>query len=375
LPVTDSIVRAWILYQLFDEVPIAICVIDRDFRIVEANRLFTETYGNATGKLCYEIYKGRNEPCQNCGALQTFEDGGMRRREERGPDHDGRPSWYVVDDVPIVLPDGSIPYVVEMSTDISHIKRLEKEKLEAERLATVGQTVAGLAHGIKNIIMGLEGGMYVVNSGLQRNDTERLISGWKMLEEEIARISSFAKEFLDFARGREPVVELVDPNEVVQQVVDLFQDRGRQSGIEVESDLDPGMEPAAFEREGLHLCLTNLVSNAIDACEMSERHGTRVVVRSRDEDDTIRFEVSDDGCGMDYEVKRKVFTNFFSTKAAGRGTGLGLLMTRKIVQQHGGEVWFDSVEGKGSVFTLDFPRERLPDRTEAKLQKVEEGED
>jgi signal transduction histidine kinase len=373
--VTDPIVRAWILYQLFDEVPIAICVIDRDFRIVEANRLFTETYGDAMHKLCYEIYKGRGEPCRDCGALKTFEDGRMRRREERGPESDGRPSWYVVDDVPIVLPDGSIPYVVEMSTDISHIKRLEREKLEAERLATVGQTVAGLAHGIKNIIMGLEGGMYVVNSGLQRNDTERLISGWKMLEEEIARISAFAKEFLDFARGREPVVELLDPNGVAQQVVELFQDRARQSGIEVEADLDSEIPEAPFEREGLHLCLTNLVSNAIDACEMSERRGSRVVVRSREEDGAVRFEVSDDGCGMDYDVKRKVFTNFFSTKAAGRGTGLGLLMTRKIVQQHGGEVWFDSVEGKGSVFTLDFPRKRLPVPTERQTETVEEGEE
>jgi PAS domain S-box-containing protein len=372
--VTDPIVRAWILYQLFDEVPIAISVIDREFRIVEANRLFVETYGEAAGKLCYGVFKGRHEPCRECGALKTFEDGEIRRREERGPDHDGRPSWYVVDDVPIALPDGSIPYVVEMSTDITHIKQLEKEKLEAERLATVGQTVAGLAHGIKNIIMGLEGGMYVVNSGLKRNDTERLISGWRMLEEEIARISAFAKEFLDFARGREPVVETLDPNEIAAQVVDLFKDKARQGGIEVEADLDPSIEPGPFEREGLHLCLTNLVSNAIDACEMSERQGSRVVIRSREEESTVRFEVSDDGCGMDYDVKRRVFTNFFSTKAAGRGTGLGLLMTRKIVQQHGGNVWFDSVEGKGSVFTLEFPRERLPEPTEQESSVIEEGE-
>lgn len=66
--------------------------------------------------------------------------------------------------------------------------------------------------------------------------------------------------------------------------------------------------------------------------------------------------------------------NFFSTKAAGRGTGLGLLMTRKIVQQHGGNVWFDSVEGKGSVFTLEFPRERLPEHTEQESSAIEEGE-
>lgn len=362
-------VRSWIREKLFDEVPIAVCVIGRDFRIVESNRLFDETYGASEGKLCYEVYKGRSEPCVNCGAKETFADGQVRRREEKGPEGDGRPTWYVVDDIPIVAEDGSIPFVVEMSTDISQLKQLEREKLEAERLATVGQTVAGLAHGIKNIIMGLEGGMYVVNSGMQRNDTGRLISGWKMLEEEIARISSFAKEFLDFARGRTPVVETIDPNEVARSVVQLFRDRAAQSGIELDDDLDESIPPAPFEREGLHLCLSNLVSNAIDACEMSERHGTKVVLISREDEGAIVFEVTDDGCGMDYEVKRKVFTNFFSTKAAGKGTGLGLLMTRKIVQQHGGNVWFDSVEGKGSVFYLEFPRERLPQPTDRIKEK------
>jgi PAS domain S-box-containing protein len=367
-------VREWIQEQLFDEVPVAICVIDREFNIVRSNRRFEEMYGETAGRPCYEVYKGRSGPCVNCGALRTFEDGQMRRREERGQQDADRPRWYVVDDVPIVAPDGSIPYVVEMSTDISHVKELEQQKLEAERLAAVGQTVAGLAHGIKNIIMGLEGGMYVVNSGLQRNDTDRLLTGWKMLQEEITRISSFAKEFLDFAKGRQPHVEVIDPNDVARQVTELFLDRGRASGIELVADLDEGIQPAAFERDGLHLCLTNLVSNAIDACEMSERRGTHVIIRSLEEDGEITFEVLDDGCGMDYDVKRKVFTNFFSTKASGKGTGLGLLATRKVVQQHGGSVWFDSVEGRGSVFRLEFPRSRLPEPVAVDQEEQGSGE-
>jgi len=350
----------WLKHHLFDEVPIGICVIDRTFTIIRANSHFKELYGDRVGCLCYRVYKNRSLPCEECGALETFADGQVHQREEQGPAEGNLPRWYYVENIPIFRPDGAIPYVVEMSTDISHLKDLEQQKLEAERLAAVGQTVAGLAHGIKNIIMGLEGGMYVVNSGLKRNDTERLLSGWQMLEEEITRISSFAKEFLDFARGREPQVEVIDPNQVAEQVIELFRDRAASSGIDLEGDLDQRIEPAPFERDGLHVCLTNLVSNAIDACEMSETVGTKVVVRSHEEDEAIVFEVSDDGGGMDYEVQRRVFTNFFSTKAAGRGTGLGLLTTRKIVQQHGGSVWFDSVEGKGSVFRLEFPRSRLP---------------
>ncbi len=85
-----------------------------------------------------------------------------------------------------------------------------------------------------------------------------------------------------------------------------------------------------------------------------------MVLSSREEDGVLSFEVTDDGCGMDYDIKQKVFTNFFSTKASGKGTGLGLLTTRKIVQEHGGRVWFESAEGEGSIFRLQFPRENLP---------------
>ena len=74
--------------------------------------------------------------------------------------------------------------------------------------------------------------------------------------------------------------------------------------------------------------------------------------------------ISDTGVGMDSDIKRKVFTNFFSTKASGKGTGLGLLTTRKIVQEHGGKVSFDSVEGEGSTFRIEFPRDRLPEPAE-----------
>ena len=108
-------------------------------------------------------------------------------------------------------------------------------------------------------------------------------------------------------------------------------------------------------------CLSNLVGNAIDACQVSDnREKPTVVVKIFETDDTIRYEVIDNGCGMDYEVKKKVFTTFFTTKGLG-GTGLGLLMTKKIVQQHGGKVEFDTKPGKGTTFSISLPRDRLPE--------------
>jgi len=350
----------WICEELFDQVPVAICVIDHQYRIVEANATFAESHGEWRGRPCYQVYKGRSDRCVSCGAAETFADGKTRVREEEGVDRQGRPTNYIVHLVPLLRHSGQVPYVIEMSTDITELKRLQRQKLEAERLAAVGQTVAGLAHGIKNLIMGLEGGMYVVNSGLRGNNEERLLQGWRMLEEDIGRISSFVKEFLEFAKGRQPSARLIKPNEVARKVVALFRERAVQSGVDLQLDLGE-VDDATMDEDGLHTCLTNLVLNAIDACVMSTKEDRRVVLSTRERDGALTFEVSDNGCGMDYDIKQKVFTNFFSTKASGKGTGLGLLTTRRIVQEHGGQVSFESTEGEGSVFRLRFPRDSLPE--------------
>jgi len=353
-------IRSWVRNELWDQVPVRICVIDRDYKIVEANQAFTASYGAWGDQHCFKVYKGRTEHCRSCDAAATFVDGQIRVHEEEGLVVDGQQTWYLVRTVPIVRPDGSIPYIIEMSTDITQTKVLEGQKLEAERMAVVGQTVAGLAHGVKNLLMGLDGGMYMARSGIEKGDPARLAQGWQVLEDAASRITFFVKEFLEFSKGRPPMVALIDPNSPAQEVFELFSESARLAGIELSISMQEGIGPALMDEAGIHTCLTNLVSNALDACETSEKEGGHVAITTSERDGVITYQVSDDGQGMDYEVKKKIFTNFFSTKASGKGTGLGLLTTSKIVQEHGGRVSFDSTEGVGSVFSLIFPRNRLP---------------
>jgi histidine kinase len=259
-----------------------------------------------------------------------------------------------------IFHEGSYLGGAVIALDLRPIKDLEQEKLTAERLAAVGQTVAGLAHGIKNVLMGLEGGMYAFQSGMSKGDDQRMLQGWQMLEENINRITTFVKEFLEFARGRTPTVHLVDPNQVAAKVVDLFKDKAEMAGIRLCFEPQAGVPPAFMDEEGIHTCLVNLVSNALDACETSDMPDPEVTVRTHDHGGSLVLEVADTGTGIDYEIRKKVFTTFFSTKGSGKGTGLGLLTTRKIVQQHGGKVSFESTAGSGSVFRLEFPHDRLP---------------
>jgi signal transduction histidine kinase len=358
----DEEIQDWVLSHLYDQVPICISIIDRDYRIVDANTRFREMFGDWEASPCYEVYKGRDTPCPNCAAVKSFADGQVRTLEEEGVVRNGGPMDYLVHMAPIRGPYGKIRYVVEMCTDITGVKKLEREKREAERLAAVGETVAGIAHGIKNVLMGLEGGMYAVNTGIEMADDARIARGWITLEENVKRISQFVKEFLDFAKGRETTVTLVDPNVPAQEVGDLFYERAAQSGIRLDVKLQDRILPAPLDEDGIHTCLANLISNAIDACLVSDMRREFVVTLTSGEADHILFyEVADNGRGMDYEISKKVFSKFFSTKGSDRGTGLGLLTTRRIIHQHGGKISFTSKEEEGSVFRIELPREALPD--------------
>ena len=361
---------------LFERVPCYVTVLDRDLEVIRANTRMRETFGQAPGKKCYEVYKRRDRPCRKCPAVLVFEDGQEHTAEQIGVTASGEAAHYVVTASPLSReggsPTGKVNFVIEIATDVTHLRTLEREKIEAERLAAVGQTVAGLAHGIKNILMGVEGGIYVMESGMRKGQMDRVDRGVQMLKRNVEKISSLVKNLLSFSKGRPPCVKVVDPNAPAHEVLDLYAGMARQAGVVLEGVLEEGLAPAALDTEGIHACLTNLVSNAVDACLASEKKDREVVLSTSEADGALVYEVADNGCGMDYEVKKRIFTTFFTTKGAG-GTGVGLLTTRKIVQEHGGTILVESDPEKGTRFRIVLPRERLPVVT-AQGTAVSEGQ-
>ncbi len=346
-------------YQiLFDRVPCYITVIDENYRIVRANESFRENFGDVIGQNCYKVYKRRNTKCPHCPAARTFKNGGVYNSTQHGIDKKGQDITYRVTTSPLTRGGEKVAHVIEISTDLTDIKKLEQDVIEAERLGAVGQTVAGLAHSIKNILMGLEGGKYIVSVGLQKDDKEMINQGWEMLERNFDKTTTLVKDFLSFSKGRLPELQMVNPNDLAREIVDLYRDTCAQSGIKLTADLVPTIKKAPLDPDGIHTCLTNLVSNAIDACQMGEQKGTEVMIRVREVRGKLVFEVADNGSGIDYEIKQKIFTTFFTTKG-GMGTGLGLLTTRKIVQEHGGKIIVESKKGQGARFRMEFPRSRL----------------
>ncbi|MEW6202324.1 MAG: ATP-binding protein [bacterium] len=337
---------------LFSEVPCYITIQDRELRIVEANRRFREDFGEGIGGHCYEVYKHRQEECLVCPVARTFSDGNVHSSEEVVVSKNGDPINVLVYTAPIRNTDGEIVLVMEMSTNISEIRRLQSQ------LTSMGQLVASISHSIKGILMGLDGGIYIVNSGFDKGENEIVKKGWEMVQRNVERISNMVFDILFYAKERKPEFSKVSPREIATDVCDLLQRKAVGYGIELKREFNDGTGEMEADQKAIHTLLVNLLENAIDACFTDrKKRSHKITVRIDGDEKDVVFEVSDDGIGMDEETKGKIFSLFFSTKGSG-GTGLGLLVSHKIVSDHGGTITVNSAPDGGSHFVVLLPRER-----------------
>jgi signal transduction histidine kinase len=339
--------------RLFTSVPCFICVLDREHQIVEANELYRKEFDVTDRSRCYEVCKGRTTKCPDCLVDRTFDDGRIFSSEETLVTRDGQRINAVVYTRPIYDDDGEITSVMEVFTDITEIKKLQRQ------LALMGRAVAGMAHRVKNILMGLEGGIFVVNEGLASGDQEGVSEGWEMVERNVALVSRLVKDLLYCAKERTPEFQPnVCPQEVVLDVQRLFSDRLANENIELETHLEKPFHKGSFDRDGLHNLLCNLVANAVDACRFDsadDKDGHTIAISCRmDGDGTTILQVADDGPGISEDVNARLFEDFFSTKGS-EGTGIGLLVAQKVAEDHGGKVTFSSKPGQGTTFTVAIP--------------------
>ena len=255
---------------------------------------------------------------------------------------------------------GEFVGTVNFFQDLTEIKRLEEELVQSERLAAVGQTVSGLAHYVKNILIGLQGGSYVVDVGIRNNNTEKLITGWKTIKNNIKRVGDLTKDLLTYSKQREPEFEVCDPNEITEDVISLVIDTAKSNGISISKELDTGIGEIVVDPQTIHRSLLNLMTNAMDACiedeDTSKAH--EVMLKTyKDKNNMVCFEVKDNGCGMDEDIQEQLFNPMFSSKG-GKGTGLGLLVTGKLVEEHNGIIETKTEKNVGSTFILKFPYEK-----------------
>ncbi len=351
--------------SLFEHAPCWVAVIDRQHRLVCPNPAFIRTFGPPEGAPCYAVLKDRTVACDPCVAMDALAAGGECRAEEDGTGLGGVALRYRVVAVPVGDSEGEGEHVLLMAVDQTRQYELASELAQAERLAAVGLTTAGLAHSIKNILAGLEGGMYLMTSGIEREDETRIAGAWEMVNKYIEQVSTLVKNLLKYAKADKPEGELVDPASLITEAAELYESKAAMIDIRIERSVAPGIAPIMVDKEGMRACLANLASNALDACAWDpgtdKDHVIELVVRSG-EDDSVVFEVTDNGMGITEENRTKVLSSSFTTKGM-RGTGLGLLLTKKVVKEHGGTIRCSSTLGQGTRFVIELPRSpaALPD--------------
>lgn len=227
--------------------------------------------------------------------------------------------------------------------------------LKAERFAAMGQTIAVLSHHIKNILQGIKGGGYLIETGLKQSNDEFVSQGWGIVERNQNRIYDLVMDMLSFSKDRVPNLQPGDVNTVCQEVAELAASKAEESGVRFQFRPDHKVPEAQFDHEGIHRSVLNIVMNGIDAVAESE-NGEVILQTSYDEKhDVLLVAVTDNGPGIPEDQRATVFHLFESSKGE-RGTGIGLPVSRKIIREHGGRIRIESEPGEGTRFTLTWPR-------------------
>lgn len=237
---------------------------------------------------------------------------------------------------------------------------LTSQKIHAERLAAMGETVANLSHSIKNILQGLRGGADVVEMGLKKGDLTTSHGGWAILKRNLDRIVNLTLNMLTFSRQRQIEIELTPLNALVAECGQLLEGAANGRQVALLMDLDPEMPPIPLDPNLMHQALMNLVGNAIEAVEPGDGAVTvRTMYHIPDpllgqQPPYAEIHVIDNGPGISPERQAWIFEPFRTTKGT-KGTGLGLAVTKTIIDEHRGRIAIESTEGVGSTFRVTLP--------------------
>ena len=227
--------------------------------------------------------------------------------------------------------------------------RLYEAAVKSERLAAIGETVAFLSHHIKNILQGLLGGTDMVERAIAEGNADKAVDAWPVVRRSLDRINAVILNMLAFSRPKQPLRKSVDVNHVIEECIDLLTPRSEEVSVALITDLGDLPEIPA-DSAGLHQAMLNLLTNALDAVS----NDTGVITVSSEFnslDRLVTVRVADNGVGIEPDEIDRIFDVFHSTKGQ-KGTGLGLAVAKKVIDEHGGKIQVESAPAEGTTFTI-----------------------
>ena len=236
------------------------------------------------------------------------------------------------------------------------LERLIREKTELQdNLSNLGLMVGSISHGIKGLLTGLDGWLYLLGSGLKTNDLIKIEEGGDILKMMVERIRRMVSDILFYAKERNLRRDKVDILSFANDVIRVVEPKSKKLNIALIKDFNFSINKIHIDAGFVHSALINILENAIDACIRNGQNKKHKIVFSvKDDKKHLFFIISDNGIGMDIETRDNLFSLFYSSKGR-EGTGLGLFLSQKIIAQHGGSIRVDSVVGEGSQFKIKIP--------------------
>ena len=338
--------------QLFNEVPCFMYVQDRDYQITDCNRKFEEYFGQHTGEYCFGICKNRDDPCTKCPVQKTFKDGNNHASEMEIISSDGIKHVVLSWTAPIKDNHGKITNVLIMLTDITEARRLEGH------LTSLGFMIGSISHGIKGLLTSLDGGIYLMDTGFQTHNQEKIKEGFELSRQMTSRIKKLVLDILYYTKTRTMEWNNISVKQFMEDTIDIISTNARKNAITIDYNLEVLTKDDLFEidEKSLQAAMINILENGIEACidsPLKKEH--TITFHARIDKEKVLFRIQDNGLGMDQSTLKNIFTIFFSSKG-NKGTGLGLFIANKVIGQHRGGIKVESEQNKGTKFLIEIPR-------------------
>ena len=337
----------------FDTITDMISIHDREFNIVRANKAAQKILDlpllDHTRAKCYEYYHGQSAPPKDCISCECFKTGEPASFEVFEPHLD---RLFEVRAMPRFDSDGHLTAVIHVLRDITERKRIEETLQRAEQMKLVGEWATALAHEIKNPLAGIKVSVEVLADELELEEDKQVV---ERAVEEIKRIENLLKSLLNFAKPPKPQFRATDLNDLLNKTAAFALKQPpvtQNSGIvHTVKEFAPDLPRILADPMHLQQIFLNLLLNSMEA--MPNGGTLRLKTEYDPAGKAIRVEIADTGKGVESQVQEKIFEPFFTTKK--KGSGLGLAVTRRLIEQHRGDIHLASEPGKGTVFTITFP--------------------
>jgi len=353
----------------FNAIEEGIAITDTSLRILRVNRAFAEMIKMApekvVGKHCYEVLHSFSAPHPLCPFSKVLESGQPVSIELEEP---RLGIIFLLSLFPLRDATGRIVGIVHTYKDITEKKRMQERLFQAEKLSSIGEVAAGIAHELNNPLTAVLGYAQLLQKAEVPEDVKKDL---RRIQEQAERAAHIIGALLDFARQRPPARREVNINEIIEQSLDLQSYEMEVENIQVKKELDPDLPATAGDPYQLQQAFLNIIVNARQAMVEAHKGGHLTVRTSVVQESSyynaefqeefsgpwIQIEFIDDGPGIPPEIMPRIFDPFFTTKEG--GTGLGLSITYGIIRQHNGHIWAENIPEGGAKFVIELPVVKL----------------